>query len=918
MAVIKKPDYASLHALTAAALILPGLLHSPVHAAEDDEVDFQYSHYQEGQRAIFGMVDFVGKNLRVKSKLPNATNPIEVDSIRGGAKIALSDRVKFAFNYTQDTWSGATPIATAPAVFAANRPFFDYRPGKTLVGASPLVQSLGGPIDGQGNPLVFDKTDPVTGLPLFKKDTQLTHTMAYASPETRKEGDFKLSYQWDEAQVDIGGGISVENDYESRFGNLGGRWDFNQKQTSVNLGLSYTNSDTNAILDPGAFSFMRNEDPGLSKITDYPLDDQLRVDPVSKVATLRGNRQDWGVQIGLTQALNKDALIETGLGYTRSTGFMENPYKATTLILPRSEVVPNVFLSSISTFIEQRPDERNQLNWNLRYAQYIAPLDAAAHLGYSFHGDDWGTNAHTFEADWVQPLGNGWVISPRVRYYSQDAADFYHPYLVIRDPTGGLTKNSFPASFSSDQRLSGYGSLSGGVTVSKQFAKGVSLETGFEYYSHAGALKLGGGGEGDYADFNYYVANAALKVNLSALGQSIGNSGNKSEHNDHAHHRNTAPAGVLFSHMLDKADSFMVGYRYMRNQDAGNMLHGTEAVGKEDLLANGCAGYPCQLKALDMTMNMHMLDLMYAPTDWLNLMLMPQFVDMEMHMGFIGEPPKNHGHGGGHSTLHNHASGGVGDTGMYALVKIFANADQHLHLGIGFSAPTGDVGVTQTASNNHSTGSSLYKNGLMHYGMQLGSGTWDFKPSLTYTGQHNDWSWGAQLNGTKRLEGKNKSGYALGDIFQSSVWGGYGLTHWLSATVRGVYTWQGAVHGSFAKDSYDPNYCSTRSNFEVPEVFGEEPSPAYFDQAAFDACPALIPSINTPRDAAVHSATVDQPSNYGGHYWDVGFGLNVNIPDGAFAGNSLSFEWLQPVYTNVNGYQLNRDGALAVNWNYAF
>ena len=84
------------------------------------------------------------------------------------------------------------------------------------------------------------------------ENPQLVHTLSTASPETRKQGDFKLGYEWDEAALDIGGGISVENDYESRFGNINGRWDFNQKLTSLNLGLSYTNSSTSAILDPDA------------------------------------------------------------------------------------------------------------------------------------------------------------------------------------------------------------------------------------------------------------------------------------------------------------------------------------------------------------------------------------------------------------------------------------------------------------------------------------------------------------------------------------------------------------------------------------------------------------------------------------------------------------------------------------------
>ncbi|MBK8814573.1 MAG: hypothetical protein IPN42_03250 [Methylococcaceae bacterium] len=50
----------------------------------------------------------------------------------------------------------------------------------------------------------------------------------------------------------------------------------------------------------------------------------------------------------------------------------------------------------------------------------------------------------------------------------------------------------------------------------------------------------------------------------------------------------------------------------------------------------------------------------------------------------------------------------------------------------------------------------------------------------------------------------------------------------------------------------------------------------------------------------------------------VNLGLGLSAPTGAFAGNSVGFEWLQPLYTNVNGYQLDRWGALSVSWNYSF
>jgi hypothetical protein len=70
--------------------------------------------------------------------------------------------------------------------------------------------------------------------------------------------------------------------------------------------------------------------------------------------------------------------------------------------------------------------------------------------------------------------------------------------------------------------------------------------------------------------------------------------------------------------------------------------------------------------------------------------------------------------------------------------------------------------------------------------------------------------------------------------------------------------------------------------------------------------------------ALQNTSPVDYTSNYGGHFWDVGLGLNAYVSEGPFAGHSVSFEWLQPVATDFNGYQLERDGALSVTWNFSF
>jgi Protein of unknown function (DUF3570) len=888
VAAIKKTS-TSLKALTAAALSLPGLFSPMAHAAEGDEVDFQYSHYQEGKRNI----SYVGENGITGSK---SFNPIEVDSLHGSARVSLTDGVKFAFNYLQDTWGGATPVATTPYLASGNAGVPNSK-GIT-VGASPYATAGAGLVgfhfvNRRLNSLfATDRPDPNTGLPFYKQDRRLTHVMATASPETRKQGDFKLSYDWDEMALSAGGGISIEDDYESRFGNIGGRFDFNQKLTTLNVDLSYTNSFTNAVLDHDDYTFK----------TLLP-SSQLVVEKGINKTTIQGTRQDWATHLGLTQVLNKGALVSMDFSYTRSTGYLSNPYKGVAVAFADfnydrfqiGDLPAGVFPANLAFFTEQRPEVRNQYGVGGRYVQHIAPMDAALHLDYRFSGDDWGINSHTFEADWVQPFNQDWTVTPRVRYYSQDAADFYAPFLIAQQPlydssTGANNpKKNLPAHYSSDHRLSGYGALSGGVTVAKQFAKGLTLETGFEYYTHQGGLKIGGGGEGNYADFDYWLANAALKVNLDALAL---NSGDHAGHHGHQAHGVHGPAGVMFDHMLPQAGDFMVGYRYMWNSQSGNMLNGSHSVNDAAVVSNGCkepGSVGCILTPDGMNMSMHMLDLMYAPTDWLTLMLMPQFVDMHMEMrGLVGASvTTGESNVDGHIPHHKqnpHETGGIGDLGMYALFKLYDNGTHHVHATAGLSAPTGDVNVQLRRA--HTT-----DGGFQDYGMQLGSGTWDFKPSLTYTGHIEDWSWGAQANGTVRMEDKNRSGYSLGDLFQATAWGSYNLTNWLSASVRGVYTLQGAINGQY----------NGSAGGQFGRTFVDENADEQFIQSSI-----------------LKFGPQDYPQNYGGRFWDVGFGLSAMVPSGDLAGNRFSVEWMQPVHTDFNGYQLDRDGALSATWGVSF
>lgn len=301
-----------------------------------------------------------------------------------------------------------------------------------------------------------------------------------------------------------------------------------------------------------------------------------------------------------------------------------------------------------------------------------------------------------------------------------------------------------------------------------------------------------------------------------------------------------APAGVMVDHM-HKAGEFMVGYRYSYIRNSGDMLNGSGSATDHAIVHNACGHGDCSMTASEMTMQMHMLDIMYAPTNWLTLMVMPMWMSHDMTMRPL-EGAAHGGHGGhaGHDGPHAHGVDGMGDTVFGALIKLQEMNGHHMHVGLMLSAPTGSVDTKNA-------------NGVFtHYGMQIGSGTWDFMPSFTYTGRAERWSWGAQVGGIMRLEDENESGYRLGDAFYATAWGAYRLTDWLSASVRLLHSKQGEVEGHY----------------------------------------------NGPHN---HSSPPDLQENYGGRFWDVGIGLNAVVPTGALQGHRLSVEWVEPISQDVNG-----------------
>ena len=829
------PIRGALQALTAAALLLPGMLANPARAAEANTLSLQASRYEEGQRDL-GNGD-------------SGLQPLYADSLHASGTFMLRDSIRLAFGLAQDTWSGATPVAVAPLAANSNRPILkNAAQGVVVSGASPIVN---------------------TRLPLEialapGNDSRNVLIMSSASPELRQQADIALDVPVEPLRrtgaLTLGAGISDEPDYFSRYGRIGGRVDFDQRLATLDVGASFTRSSTSALLDADLLPYL----------TRSAYIGQLQRSDDSEL--LRGERRDRSFDLGFTRILDATSILDLDANFTHSRGFMENPYKATTVVF--ADPARPGASGDVRALLEQRPDARRQRALHAHYARHFTGAAATLQLDYLYSTDDWGIEANSIELGWAQTLA-AWTLTPRLRYYTQGAADFHTSWLVSRQPyrsavidpaNPGLPPrfNTFspsllPAYFSSDHRLAAFSSLSAGLTVQRHFAAGFTLEAGVEYYKRAGDLQAGSGPDSAYADFDFVTANVALTVDLQATPRRLRREqAATAVHAGHAQHAtHPAPAGVMFAHAAAPQGSVMNGYRVNHARQYGALLHNMDYAPDSAAIIDGCStGAHCRHAPAAMTMTMHMFDLMYAVSDSVTLMLMPQFMTMDMTLrdlaGRSAPLPGPHEHGGD-----THASGAVGDTLVAGLFDLRTTPTQTLHTSLGVSVPTGKVDLQYRRQFQND-------GGLMHYDMQTGSGTWDLWPALTWTGSGSAWHWGAQLGGIVRLENRNNSGYRLGNQMHVSAWATHTLVYGLSASIRAVFTQNGSIDGTFTA----------------------------YNQA---------------------SGPMDFPGNHGGRSGDLGIGVNYSI-----AGSELALEWLAPVHDDVHGFQLQRQGILAASWQYNY
>lgn len=264
--------------------------------------------------------------------------------------------------------------------------------------------------------------------------------------DRRKAWGAEFFRQFPRVGATVGVANSRESDYVSTGWSLSTVTDFNQKNTSLLLGIAGTDDDIKVF---------------------YQLD--------------RAKKRTTDLIAGFTQVLNPFTTVTLNVGYGHSRGFHADPYR---LIQKHVEVFPGVVLPR--TFGENRPDERDK--WTVYAALNRAVPEAHGTLeaSYRLFDDSFGTTAHTLEVAWFQELGERLILRPAVRYYQQSAADFYRIDLEGTDILPGEGPNPAGPFFSADYRVSSFRSLTYGVKAILTLSARWQLDAAIERYEMRG------------------------------------------------------------------------------------------------------------------------------------------------------------------------------------------------------------------------------------------------------------------------------------------------------------------------------------------------------------------------------------------------------------------------------------------------
>ncbi len=205
-----------------------------------------------------------------------------------------------------------------------------------------------------------------------------------ASPYTEQRDEFSLGLDYLR-----GDGIwsltytnSEESDYSANTYSFGIAHDVFGGLTTINLGYSFAQDEVR-----------RNGDPTFSE--------EIK-------------RQNY--RVAVTQILTKKSILAVSFETISDEGFLNNPYRSVRYLDPNSAIG-----YSYESEVYPRTRTSNALAIRTRYHM---PWTASMFGEVKFFDDTWGISSKMLEIGYTHPWVP-WIFDLRLRYYTQDGADFY-------------------------------------------------------------------------------------------------------------------------------------------------------------------------------------------------------------------------------------------------------------------------------------------------------------------------------------------------------------------------------------------------------------------------------------------------------------------------------------------------------------
>ena len=260
--------------------------------------------------------------------------------------------------------------------------------------------------------------------------------------DVRDAGNIVLDWRFGDHTFSPQFAYSVESDYESFGFSATDAIDFNEKNTTLVLGIAQT-------LD--------------------------RIQPLFWSAPRHKDSTD--ILIGVNQLLSPKTIFTANFTFGYSWGYLADPYKRI-----RFDDYPD----PTAVFPEQRPDHKAREIVYLGLTHFIGELNGSAEASYRFYHDSFGIWSQTVTLAWYQKIGKHVVLSPMFRFYDQTAADFYHVRLP-GDPSDPDNPTPIPDSYSADYRLSSMETLTFGIKATVKINEHVGLDAAFNRYEMYGS-----------------------------------------------------------------------------------------------------------------------------------------------------------------------------------------------------------------------------------------------------------------------------------------------------------------------------------------------------------------------------------------------------------------------------------------------